>query len=128
MRIFACIWVLIWLVFFVRGFILTDYKVFKKCLTKSVEEKRRCMMKEVLYDFIVFCQGRIPKDSDFTFVCDRQRLDPTEISRVTYYLYPRRPKDPAPYIIVFGVEGYKKAGFEMMEKFGSASFILRKVN
>lgn len=125
-KIISIIWVFIWLLFFIRGFLLVDYKIFKNSLVKDIEGKRRYLMKEGLYDFIVFCQKRIPEKDDYTFVYNPKALDPVERSRAAYYLYPRKMREGAPYIMVFGVSGYGKRGFEFLDKFNETSFILHK--
>lgn len=127
-QVIAVIWAFIWLFFFIRGLALTDYKVFKNIAVKDVEEKRRHMMKKGLYDFIGFCREAIPEKDDFAFVYDRTTLDPVETSRTAYYLYPRKMREGALYIMVFGVSGYGKRGFELMERFDETSFILRKAD
>ncbi|MDD5422033.1 MAG: hypothetical protein WC592_07850 [Candidatus Omnitrophota bacterium] len=127
-KLISVIWVFIWLLFSVRGYILTDSKVFKNSLGKSVEQKKRNLMKSGLYDFVLFCQKNIPEKENFVFVYDAKALDPVEGSRVSYYLYPRKMIKDAPYIMVFDMSGYKKEGFKLHASLSKNSFILRKAD
>ncbi len=127
-KLISVIWVFIWLLFSVRGYLLTDYRIFKNSLVKSIEQKKRYMMKDGRYDFIELCRKRIPEKDDFVFVYDAKALDPVERSRVIYYLYPRKMRDGAPNIMVFGMNRYKKNGFELLDQFNESSFILKKAD
>lgn len=125
-RIILVIWVAIWLLFFVRGFIKVDYKVFKGTFGKSVQEKTAFTMSKGLYAFVLFCEEKIPENSKFQFVYDEKKFDSVESFRMTYYLYPRIATDDPEYIIVAGILNYKKPGFKLLAKFYDDAFILIK--
>ncbi len=127
-KLISVIWVSIWLIFSVRGFFLTDYRIFKNSLGKNAKQKKQYLMPAGLYDFIEFCRKTIPEKDDFVFVYNTKELDPTEKQRVVYYLYPRKIRADGPYIMVFGLREYKRRGFELLSRFNESSFILRKAD
>lgn len=127
-KVIALVWVFLWLLFSVRGYVLTERRFFKNTLGRDSVEKKRYLMTEGLYDFIEICRKKIPEKDDFVFVYDTKAMDPVERSRVMYYLYPRKMRDDAPYIMVFGLSGYRKEGFELLERFNESSYILRKAD
>ena len=127
-RIIMAIWIIIWLLFFVRGFIRVDYKIFKGTLGSSVDDKTAFSMTKDLYAFILYAKKKLPDDASYEFVYNNLLLDPVENVRMIYYLYPRITKDNPQYVVVFEMPSYKKFGFTLSERFSEGSFILKKNN
>ncbi len=125
-KLILLVWIIIWLLFFVRGFVKADYKIFKATIGKSTEEKKAFSMTPGLYKFIEFCDKNTPKDSSFKFEYNKQLLDPVEEVRMMYYLYPRIIKDEPRYIFVFGVPGYRIESYRLVNRLDENSFILEK--
>lgn len=125
-KIIFFIWVSIWILFLVRGFIKIDYKFFSETLGKTLEEKREFLLKKELYNFMIFCEKTLPIDARYEFVYDTEVLDPVYGQRLAYYLYPRKMAKGAPYLLVFGIGSFGKADYRMLERFGKDSFILKK--
>lgn len=123
-RIVFIAWVVIWLLFLVRGLVKGEARDYKNLFGKSLEEKRAYVAGEEFYEFILFCKKVIPEDSDYTVKAD---YDATlDYFRFAYYIYPvLRNLDDPEYIACYKVK-FTKEGYESVASLSDNKYILKR--
>jgi len=118
-------WVIIWLIFLIRGFAKGELKDYKFLWGKTLEEKRAYVTGEEFYKFILFCKRIIPEDSDYTVFAN---YDATmDYYRFAYYIYPslRNLYNPE-YVACYKVN-VSRPGYEYVASLGEDKYVLRKI-
>lgn len=127
LRIILAVWVLTWLFFRVRGFIVQKEKSTVKDYVRLIyadwEGKRAIVFSEDLYEFLKFCKTNLPAKASYGIIGIPE--DSIDLPRMIYYLYPSLYNQNPDFILV-----YKKPGFEEKDTYiyaslNKESFILK---
>jgi hypothetical protein len=95
---------------------------------KNLEEKRAIQNAKDFYQFMKFAEKKIPPDSDFDLVAAPKY--PYSRERAGYYLYPRKLKEKAAYLLIFDLEPGKDIleKYKLIGKFRKGAYILKSKN
>jgi hypothetical protein len=119
------IWVVLWISFLTRDIFvkggLRDYKVLAH---RSLEGKRAYVTGDSLYEFLVFCNDKLPERAAYRWV----KTDKADHARrrATYYLYPHLESEEADFILVFNEPFSIRPGYEIFYKLDDTRYILKK--
>ena len=117
------LWIILWAVFHVESFVeedLTDYSVVKGF---TLDQKHAYIIGKDLHDFLLFCKEKLPPYQTFDFKAD---LEGYRSSRFVYYMYPRRLRVGADYILVYNDSLFSKRAYTTFAKFDKSSRILKR--
>ncbi len=123
-RIVFIAWVAVWLLFLIRGLVKGEANDYKNLIGKTLEEKRAYVTGEEFYEFITFCKGVIPEDSDYSVEADYDET--MDYFRFAYYVYPslRNLEDPE-YIVCYK-KRFSKKGYKRLDSLSKDKYILKR--
>ena len=119
------IWVTLWISLNLREIVakgnLRDYKILAQ---RSLEGKRAYVTGDSLYEFLVFCNDKLPESAAYRWV----KTDKPDHARrrATYYLYPHLEAEDADFILVFNEPFSVPPGYEIFSRLDGARYILKK--
>ena len=90
------IWIVIWLLFIVRGFAKGEFKRFKALCRADIEQKKEYILGKGFKAFIDDCIKTIPEAGTYKIVGE---LDGHSRHRLIYYLYPRVESKNPDYVL-----------------------------
>lgn len=124
MILFAA-WVALWAFFMARGVFLKGGLDDYRCLLRqSVEGKRSYTAGARLYEFLVFCNGRLPAGASYELAgIEDQSHDQR---RASYYLYPHVEKKGSDYKLVYGLADAAQDGCEVFARLDADRYILKR--
>jgi hypothetical protein len=95
---------------------------------KNPEEKRTMQNVKDFYPFMKFAQVKISPDSEFDLLAAPQY--PYSRERAKYYLYPRKLKAKAAYLVIFDLEPGKDVleKYKLIGNFRKGAYILKSKN
>lgn len=124
-RLVFILWVIIWVFFtlreiFVKGN-LRDYKIL---LCRSLEGKRAYVTGDRFYEFIRFCNDKLPGRATYRWV----KTDKPDLSRrrATYYLYPHLEAEDAQFLLVYDEHDVPKDSYEAFTTLDDGRYMLKK--
>ena len=125
LKIIIIIWIVLWINFIARDLYTRGYLNEYKILARSdYEEKHAQVYGKRFYEFLKFAKDIIPPNERYDFVgINNFSLDGR---RGIYYLYPRLKKEKADYLLVYGVQGFRKDGFRVHAKLDKTRIILKR--
>ncbi|MCX5686367.1 MAG: hypothetical protein NTW09_02745 [Candidatus Omnitrophica bacterium] len=97
-KIAFAVWVVLWAWFLVRElFVKDNIDTYRALLQRSLEGKRSYVTGDKLYEFLMFCKGKMPDHSSYKIV----GLEDGSIEkrRAVYYLYPHLESNEPAYIL-----------------------------
>ena len=103
-KIVFTIWVFLWALFLVRGFIKGEFEEFKALCCSDKHEKLSYILGSNLNSFRIACQRAMPMEATYNIVGD---LDEHNKFRFIYYLYPRRQSEDPNYILDIDHKNHK---------------------
>ena len=119
------VWVALWLAFFIRGLVKTEFKEYSDLWGKTLEEKRAIVTGREFYEFIKFCETAMPPDADFKLVAQYDR--DMDYFRFPYYVYPMmRNLYCSEYIVCYKTR-FEKRGYERIASLSGHKYILRRI-
>jgi len=95
-KIVFIIWLILWFLFLVRGFVKKEFNEFKAISFASIDEKKAYLMGKGLYDFLKYCQENMPIESTYKITGE---LTKHNKARLVYYLYPRVHSEDPDYVL-----------------------------
>lgn len=111
LRAILLTWVILWVVFLVRQGKRGQYAELAHFYSNGYNSKVRYLLGEDLADFLVFCAGKIPKNSTYD-IRGFERFSIKEV-RARYYLWPLyRTENNPDFIIVYGSSGPAPLGYK----------------
>lgn len=119
------IWIMLWISLNVREIVskgnLRDYNVLAH---RSLEGKRAYVTGDSLYEFLVFCNDKLPEGAAYKWV----KMDKADHARrrSTYYLYPHLEVEEADFLLVFNEPFSVRPGYEIFSRLDDARYILKK--
>lgn len=119
------VWIILWISFNLREIVakgnMRDYKVLAQM---SSEGKRAYVTGNDLYEFLVFCNDKLPEGASYQWV----KTDKADHARrrATYYLYPHLEKEDADFILVFNEPFSIQSDYEIFSKLDDARYILKR--
>jgi hypothetical protein len=121
------VWVLLWAWFTFRElFVKGKFECYRTLLSRSYEGKHSYVAGDRLYEFVMFCDQRLPKDASYDIkglVRDKGLLD---MNRAVYYLYPRIRRPDSAYILVYDEDMPAPDGYKLFDGLDSKRYILRR--
>lgn len=125
LKLLFAAWVIIWIFFDMREiFIKNNLRDYKVLVSRSLDGKRSYVTGDRFYEFLTFCNDRLPRGSGYMWVkTDKEDLDRR---RATYYLYPNMEREDAPFILVYNEPGLTKSGYTIFAKLDESRYILIK--
>ena len=119
------IWVIIWVSLNIREIAakgnLRDYKVLAH---RSLDGKRAYVTGDSLYEFMVFCNDKLPQGAEYKWT----KTDKPDHARrrSTYYLYPHLETPDADFVLVFDESFSIVPGYEVYSRLDDKRYILKK--
>lgn len=124
-KILFAAWVLIWIFFTLREItIKNNLKDYKVLISRSLEGKRSYVTGDELYEFLTFCNNKLPPNSSYMWT--KTDKEDHYRRRSTYYLYPHLEKDNAGFVLVYNEPNFTKAGYIVFAKLDRSKYILIK--
>ena len=118
-------WVVLWLSFTARELFrkghLYDYA---ELATRSLEGKRSYVSEDRFYEFLVFCNARLPESASYRLL----GVDPVSHAqrRASYYLYPHLEEGGAGFVLVYDEPAAPKEGYEVFAILDDTRYILKE--
>ena len=123
-RIVFIAWVFLWLFFLIRGLVKVEIKDYQNLLGKTLEEKRAYVSGKEFYNFVLFCEKVIPKNS--TFSAEAKYDQSLDYFRLAYYLYPvMRDLGNPEYITCYKTK-FSKSGYSVAASLTDDQYILKR--
>ena len=119
------IWIMIWISLLVREVFvkggLRDYQVLAH---RSLEGKRAYVTGDSLYEFLVFCNDKLPEGAAYRWT----KTDKPDHARrrATYYLYPHLESEDADFMLVFNEPFSAGSDYGTFSKLDDTRYILKK--
>jgi len=119
------IWTMVWISLDIREVVakgnLRDYKVLAH---RSLEGKRAYVTGDSLYEFLVFCNDKLPEGATYRWT----KTDKPDHARrrATYYLYPHMEAEEADFLLVFNEPFSVRSDYEIFSKLDDTRYILKK--
>lgn len=123
-RIVFMVWVFMWLLFLVRGLIKVEIRDYRNLLGKTLEEKRAYVTGNEFYDFILFCEKEIPRNS--TYSVEAKYDQSLDYFSFAYYIYPAMRDIDNPEHIVCYKTGFLKRGYSKAASLANDKYILKR--
>jgi len=126
LKVCFIIWLVLWVVFFIRENKDGEYKDFFNLFGKSLEEKRAYLLGEDFYNFLNACKDNVPSKATYKLA----GLGPFAIDEVRgiYYLAPLKAvEENYDYIFVYGSGDFTEEGFDEVFEFNKNSYILKRI-
>lgn len=128
---FFIVWVILCISFITRELFrkryFYDYKIL---LSRSLEGKRSYVTGDTFYEFLTFCNDKLPKGTKYDLAGISGGEDiingSIEKRRAVYYLYPNMPDKKADFILIYGKQGVSKAGYSIFAELDDKRYILKK--
>ena len=117
------VWVALWIAFTARELFRKGYFYdYKELLTRSLEGKRSYVSEDRFYEFLVFCNSRLPKLAGYRLL----GVEPVSHAkrRAAYYLYPHLEEDDAKFLLVYDEPEAPEEGYEIFARLDDARYIL----
>ncbi len=124
-RIIFLVWIVLWVYLIARElFIKKHVREYAILLSRDYEGKHSFVTGDRLYELLQASRKSIPQESTYRLIgFEDGSLDKR---RAAYYLYPRLEKEPADYIIVYGLPEYFEAGYGIISQLDEKRAILKK--
>ncbi len=128
--IFA-VWIILWIGFIARELFrkryFYDYKIL---LSRSLEGKHSYVTGDAFYEFLTFCNDKLPKGTKYDLAGILGGKDIIDGSidkrRAVYYLYPNMPDKKAHFILIYDKLGVRKTGYSIFAELDDKRYILKK--
>lgn len=118
------IWSVLWVSFIERGLFRKGYFYdYKELLIRSPEGRRSYVTGDRFYDFIVFCNSKLPEGESYRWMGLEDGSHAKR--RATYYLYPHLEKEGARFILVYD-KPYKGDDYAVFAALDKARYILKR--
>ena len=125
LKLFFIIWIIIWVFFLMKEvFFKGSLREYNVLLHKSPEGKKSYLSGDDLYEFVMFCNNKLPEGASYKFL--GLEKDSHDKRRVTYYLYPHLEDKDADFILVFKGQIPAKDAYEMFSGLDKTRYILKK--
>lgn len=120
------IWIIIWAFLLMReAFIKGSLRDYSILLNRSLEGKRSYVTGDRLYEFLVFCNDKLPEGAAYRWA-KTDKVDHAR-RRATYYLYPRLETEEAGFILIFDEPILtENTGFKIFSRLDDARYIMKK--
>ena len=119
------IWVVLWIFLLMREVFVKDgLHVYKTLACRSLEGKRAYVTGDSFYEFLVFCNDKLPEGAAYRWT----KTDKPDHSRrrSTYYLYPHLEAEDAEFILVFNEPFSIRSDYEIFSKLDDTRYISKK--
>jgi len=120
------VWIALWISFNIREVVakgnLRDYKILAH---RSLEGKRSYVTGDRLYEFLVFCNNKLPEGATYRWT--KTDKEDHNRRRTTYYLYPHLEVEDADFIFAFNEPFSVRPGYEIFSKLDDTRYILKKI-
>lgn len=126
LKVLFIIWIILWVFFNVREvFLKSNLHDYKMLLSASLEEKRAYVTGNRLYEFLVFCNSKLPPEAAYRWL----KTDKEELARrkATYYLYPHLEAEDAPFLLIYDNGDVLKNGYSLFAALDNNRYILEKM-
>lgn len=122
------VWAAVWVFFLLWPFLKnpSGLRVALEFLRSDAEGRRALVYGEEFYEFLRFCQQKLPAGSTFHLV----GIDYAAVEKVRafYVLYPCLVSENPDYLLVYKKPGYEHEGTHLFAALDSARFILKKAS
>lgn len=119
------IWVVLWVVFAAREiFIKNNLRDYKILLSRSLEGKRAYVTGDRFYEFLLFCNEKLPQGAKYSWV--KTDKEDHARRRSTYYLYPHLEEEAAQFLLVYDEPDVTRKGYEIFAVLDGSRYILEK--
>lgn len=125
LRLVFTIWVALWIFFVLREmFIKSNFKDYNALLHRTSEGRRAYVTGERLYEFLTFCNDKLPEGANYMWV----KTDKEDLARrrSTYYLYPHLETENAQFLLVYDNPGIARDDYEFFAGLDDSRYILKK--
>ena len=119
------IWVILWISFLIREvFVKGGLRDYNALLNRPLEGKRSYVTGDSLYEFLVFCNDKLPEGAAYRWV----KTDKADHARrrATYYLYPHMETEKADFLLIFNEPFSVRSDYEIFSKLDETRYILKK--
>ena len=105
-------------------FIKNNLREYKVLISRSFEGKRSYVTGDSLYEFLVFCNDKLPEGAAYKWT----KTDKPDHARrrATYYLYPHLESEDAEFVLVFDDLFSARTDYGIFSKLDDTRYILKK--
>jgi len=121
--IILIVWAACWIFFLAREDKDGQYASLKYFYTHDYADKQRRLLGDDLYEFLVFCMGKLPQYESYKLL-GFEKFSIKEV-RARYFLWPLRSvPEGAKYVIVYGRSPSRLAGYSEYIRFRDTGRVL----
>ena len=121
------IWIVLWIFFTARGFVVdkdkSTFKDYANLVCADWDGKRAIVFGKDLYEFLKFCKTNLPPEAGYEVV--GMSKDFIDLPRLVYYLYPSIKDNDPKFILVYKKPGFSKEDTYPYASLNKESFILK---